>query len=68
MTTRKADETYQELASRTLDLARKWTKECAKREELLEHVASEQNVKNTLPEDVRIWVREQKPKTTAVAG
>ena len=66
-TTKTPEETYQELATRTPDLARKWAKESATREELLELVATEQ-VLNTLPEDVRIWVRERTPMTTAAAG
>ena len=40
-TTKTPEETYRELATRTLDLARKWAKESATREELLELVATE---------------------------
>lgn len=39
---KKPDQTYQELAIRTLELFDRWTKESATREDLLELVATEQ--------------------------
>ena len=50
-----------------LDLAKKWTRECTSAEELRELVVTEQLL-NTLPRDIQIWVRERKPKTSSEAG
>ena len=49
------------------DLLSKWTKECTTVEEIWQKVATEQLL-NTLPGDVRIWVSERKPKTAEQAG
>ena len=64
---KKGDETNRELATRTMDLLQKWTKECTSKQEVLEFVAVEQLL-NVMPEDIRVWVRERKPKTAAEAG
>jgi len=64
---RKEDETYQELATRLLDLVRKWMADHKSVAEVLEVLAIEQFLA-TLPENVRVWVRERKPKTCAEAG
>jgi predicted transcriptional regulator len=60
----KEDETHQELAVRVQDLTRKY---CKKVEEVLELIATEQLLE-ALPTNVRIWVRERKPKTATEAG
>ena len=63
----KQGETNRELAARLGDLAEKWTQGCETKEEQKDLVILEQLV-NTLPEDVRIWVKERKPKTSMEAG
>jgi len=65
--TRKEGETNRELSARLQDLADKWTQGCRSREELKDLIVLEQLV-STLPENVRIWVKERKPKTSAEAG
>ena len=60
-------ETPTEFATRLTDLARRWTKECSSVDELLDLLVHEQLI-NSLPEDVRLWVRERKPKTSTEAG
>ena len=64
---KKGEETYRELATRTMELTQKWTKECKTKQDVLEMIATEQLL-NTVSEEVRVWVRERKPKTTAEAG
>ena len=54
---------YSELATSLLDLANRWLEECSSREEVIEKLATEQ-----ASEDVRVWIREHKPKTCAEAG
>ena len=65
--TRKEGETYRKLATRLMDLANKWTKECTTVLELREMVVTEQQI-NVLPRDIQIWVRERKPRTSSEAG
>jgi transposase InsO family protein len=60
-------EMYGELAIRIMDLIEKWTKNCSNLKELRELIAVEQLV-NTLPTDLRIFVSERKPRTVAEAG
>ena len=60
-------ETPRELATRLSDLALWWTKDCHTAAEVRELVVKEQLL-NTLPEDVRVWVSERKPTTSAEAG
>ena len=48
-------------------MADKWTQGCRSREELKDLIVLEQLV-SILPENVRIWVKERKPKTSAEAG
>ena len=50
-----------------LDWIRKWSEECNSVEELRELIVVEQLL-DTLPVDIRIWVHERKPKTNAQAG
>ena len=63
--TRKEGETNRELSTRLQDSANKWTQGHRSREELKVLIVLEQLV-STLPENVRIWVKE--PKTSAEAG
>lgn len=60
-------ESNRELVARLEDLANKWMKTCTSVEELKDVVILEQLL-NTLPDDVRIFVKERKPKTSAEAG
>ena len=66
-TTRTEGETNQELAVRLQDLAQKWMKGCTAPEQFVDLIAMEQLL-NTLPPDIRIWVSERKPKTCTAAG
>ena len=60
-------ESNRELVARLEDLASKWTKGCTSVEELKDMVIREQLL-STLPDDVRIFVKERKPNTSAEAG
>ena len=53
--------------ARLEDLASKWMKECTSVEELMDMVILEQLV-NTLPDDVHVFVKERKPKLSVEAG
>ena len=64
---RAREESYTEMATRVMDLARKWTRKCADVDEVQEIIAVEQLL-NSMPVGIRIWVRERKPKTVAEAG
>ena len=55
------------IEARLKDLASKWMKGCTSVEELKDMVILEQLV-NTLPDDVRVFVKESKPKSSAEAG
>ena len=63
----KKEETHQELAIRVHNLTWKWAKDCKKVEDVLELIATEQLLE-ALPTNIRIWVRERKPKTGTEAG
>ena len=63
----KTDESPRQLATRLWDLAQKWLKDCGTVEAMFETVVLEQLL-NTLPGDIRVWVRERKPTTSAEAG
>ena len=63
----KKEETPRELATRLRDLAKKWGRDCKTLDELLDLIVKEQLL-NCLPEDVRVWVRERKPKSSCEAG
>ena len=56
-----------ELVTRLTDLAGKWLKECSTADAVKDAVVKEQFMA-ALPEDVRVWVTERKPKTSAEAG
>ena len=60
---RAREESYAEMATRVMDLTRK----CADVDEVQEVIAVEQLL-NSMPVGIRIWVRERKPKTVAEAG
>ena len=60
-------ETPRELTTRLMDMAKKWSKECSTFDGLLDLIVKEQLL-NCLPEDIRVWVRERKAKTSAEAG
>ena len=64
---RDAGETNRELAVRLDDLAGKWMKGCTTVEEVRDLVVREQ-ILNTLPEHIRIWVKEHKPATSMEAA
>ena len=64
---RTREESYTEMATRVMDLARKWMRKCADVDEVQEVIAVEQLL-NSIPVGTRIWVRERKPKTVAEAG
>ena len=63
----KEGETPRELTTRLNDLFARWTRECTSKDELQDLMVKEQLL-NMLPEDVRVWVQERKPKTSAEAG
>ena len=52
------NETPVELAIRVQDLAEKWLKDCGNRAAVVDAVVNEQFIK-VLPEEVRVWVREE---------
>ena len=64
---KEPSETYREMAVRGMDLFKKWTRQCKTLEEVSEVVVTEQ-VLTSMPEDIQIWVRENKPATAAEAG
>ena len=61
------DESHREVAVRVKDLAKKLLKQQATAEAVVEVVAQEQLL-NTLPSNVRVWVREREPTTCLEAG
>ena len=64
---KRPGETNRELVARLEDLATKWMQECESIETLRDLVILEQLI-TALPEKVRIWVKERKPKTSVEAG
>ena len=62
----KAGKTPTEIATRLTDLAGRWLKDCHTVEEVKDAVVKEQLL-ITLPEDVCMWVKERKLKTTGEA-
>jgi len=49
------------------DLAETWLKDCRDRQAVVDVVVKEQFIE-VLPEEVRVWVKERKPRTTEDAG
>ena len=66
-TTKEPHESYRELVVRLQDLQERWTKKCTSVDELREVYVMEQFL-NTLPADLRLWIREQNPKAVADAA
>ena len=66
-TKKKTEESNRELVARLTDLAEKWLKNYQTREELLDQVILEQFLK-TLPDDMRVFVRERHPTTSNEAS
>ena len=64
---RKEGEAYAELATRFSDLFVKWMGGCDTVEKIAEKVVVEQLL-NSMPSDLRIWLSERKPETAAEAG
>ena len=64
---RNPRESGRELVARLDDLAAKWLKSCKTPEEVRDRIILEQFL-NTLPEEVRIFVKERKPKSAGEAG
>ena len=64
---KKESEAYVELATRLLDLAKKWLTDCSTAEAVVEKVVLEQLLDIT-PLDLRVWLCERKLKTVTEAG
>ena len=60
-------QTPTEITTRLADLAGKWLKDCTTVDEVKDAVVKEQLL-TTLPEDVRVWVTDRKPRTAAETG
>ena len=63
----KEGETHRELSTHLLDLASKWTKECTTVRGVVEMIVKEQLL-DTMPASVRVWVHERNPQDSAEAG
>ncbi|ETW98513.1 MAG: hypothetical protein ETSY2_42715 [Candidatus Entotheonella gemina] len=63
----KKGETPRELVIRLRDLVKKWGRECGTLDALFDLMVKEQLL-NCLPEEVRVWIRERKPKDSEEAG
>ena len=63
----KENETLVELVIQVRDLAEKWLKDCGDRQAVIDTVVKEQFVE-VLPDNVRIWVKERKPRSSEEAG
>ena len=66
MARKKDGETFSEMAIRLHDLVRKWMAGCETAKAVQEIVAEQ--LTNTTPADMRVWVSERKPKTGGEAG
>ena len=64
---RKSDEANWEMATSVIELVQKWMEECTTLQEVLEVVRTERLL-NSIREDVRVLVRDRKPKTCTGAG
>ena len=64
---RKEGEPYIELATRMSDLFRKWTADCTTLEQMTEKLLIEQLLE-TMPVDLRVWLSDKKPKNCKTAG
>ena len=63
----KERETPVELVIRIRDLAEKWLQGCVDRRAVVEELVKEQFTE-VLPEEVKVWVKERKPRTSEEAG
>ena len=66
--TRGKQESYAEMATRVMDLTRKWTRRCAADADAVREVIAVEQLLNSMPVAVRVWVAERKPQTVAEAG
>jgi hypothetical protein len=64
---KKSDETNRELVARLNDLAGKWMQGCKTNDDIKDMIVKEQLI-NTLPGEIRVYVKEHKPKTSQEAG
>ena len=61
---KQSDESYRELATRAMETSTKWLQDYGTREEVTEAVTTEQLL-NEMPGELKMWVREMKPRTSA---
>ena len=66
--TRGKQESYVEMATRVMDLTRKWTRRCAADADAVREAIAVEQLLNSMPAAVRVWVAERKPQTVAEAG
>ena len=66
--TRGNHESYGEMAAQVMDLTRKWTRRCAADADAVQEVIAVEQLLNSMPVAVQVWVAERKPKTVAEAG
>ena len=66
-TKKQEDWSYRDLIVRLQDLSRKWTKDKTSAEEIVDLMVTEQFL-TTLPQELRVWVTDRKPKTSTEAG
>ena len=64
---KQSDESYRELAIRAMETSTKWLQDYGTREEVIEALTTEQLL-NEMPGELKMWVRERKPRTSALAG
>ena len=64
---RKDNEAYVGLATRLLDLAKKWLTDCDTADKVIKKLVLEQLL-DIAPYDLRVWLCERKPKTVTEAG
>ena len=65
---RGKQESYAEMATRVMDLTRKWTRQCVADADAVREVIAVEQLLNSMPAAVRVWVAERKPQTVAEAG
>ena len=64
---RTSGEGYLELATRLRDLAEKWLNGCTTVKAVMEKIVVEQLI-DTMPRDLKIWIRDRKPASGVDAG
>ena len=65
---RAREESYTEMATRVMDLTRKWTRRCVADADAVREAIAVEQLLNSMPVAVRVWVAERKPQTVAEAG